>query len=127
MNCLRPASRAVRSSAVRTTSAPLRPPAAAAVTQVRNNSDAAYKSPFAPTGSRETTKVPDFSKYRSSNTKGNQLFGYFMVGTMGALSAAGAKATVQGEIGGNTRAIACTGQGIYIEPKEEEEAITSKG
>jgi len=92
MNCLRPASRAVRTSAARTTSTPLRPAIAADVTQVRNNSDATYKSPF---GSRETTKVPDFSKYRSNNTKGNQLFGYFMVGTMGALSAAGAKATVQ--------------------------------
>merc|ERR1711964_108652 len=41
-------------------------------------------------------KIPDFSNYRSkSNTNSNLLFQYFMVGTMGALTAAGAKATVQ--------------------------------
>lgn len=46
---------------------------------------------------RETTQIPDFSKYRSSSSEGsNKLFSYFMVGTMGALSAAAAKATVQG-------------------------------
>jgi len=53
-------------------------------------------SPFATAGSRRTTAIPDFSKYRSSGaTEKNKVFGYFMAGTMGALTAAGAKATVQ--------------------------------
>lgn len=67
---------------------------------VRNSSTDAgeYKSPFTGASAHRTTKIPDFSKYKSSSSaKGNQVFGYFMVGTMGALSAAGAKATVQGE------------------------------
>lgn len=54
----------------------------------------AFKSPFK---AYETTKIPDFSNYKSTNAKSNNLlFQYFMVGTMGALTAAGAKATVQG-------------------------------
>lgn len=48
-------------------------------------------------GNSTTTKIPDFSKYRSSKgANSNLVFQYFMVGTMGALTAAGAKATVQG-------------------------------
>jgi ubiquinol-cytochrome c reductase iron-sulfur subunit len=54
-----------------------------------------YTSPFTK-GETRTTTIPDFSKYRGGSTKGNQLFGYFMVGTMGILSAAGAKAAIQG-------------------------------
>ncbi|KAI0914898.1 ubiquinol-cytochrome c reductase iron-sulfur subunit, mitochondrial [Ustulina deusta] len=53
-----------------------------------------YSSPFK--GASKTTKIPDFSHYLSkgaSNT--NLLFSYFMVGTMGAITAAGAKSTVQ--------------------------------
>ena len=49
-------------------------------------------------GSDKGSSIPDFGKYMSSS-KGenkNKLFSYFMVGTMGALSAAGAKSTVQG-------------------------------
>ncbi|KAI9831727.1 MAG: hsp70 nucleotide exchange factor fes1 [Phylliscum demangeonii] len=43
-----------------------------------------------------STRVPDFGHYRStSNTNTNLVFQYFMVGTMGLLSAAGAKATIQ--------------------------------
>ncbi|KAL7271129.1 Cytochrome b-c1 complex subunit Rieske, mitochondrial [Rhizina undulata] len=93
MNCLKSASRALRplTSATRAI-APLRP---AVVTQARCDSSAAYasgeyKNPF-----KGTTKVPDFSKYAGGDQKTNQLFGYFMVGTMGVLSAAGAKATIQ--------------------------------
>jgi len=92
------------SSAVRATASrvirTLRPaaPASTAI-QARNlSSDAAetYKSPFAGATAHRTTKIPDFSKYKSStSTRGNQVFSYFMVGTMGALTAAGAKATVQ--------------------------------
>ncbi|KLU82276.1 cytochrome b-c1 complex subunit Rieske [Magnaporthiopsis poae ATCC 64411] len=48
-------------------------------------------------GETAGTKIPDWSKYLSP--KGsygtNQVFSYFMVGAMGAISAAGAKSTVQ--------------------------------
>jgi hypothetical protein len=48
-------------------------------------------------GNDAGSKIPDFSHYRSkSGTNSNLLFQYFMVGTMGAITAAGAKATVQG-------------------------------
>ncbi|XDG07248.1 hypothetical protein ABKA04_006863 [Annulohypoxylon sp. FPYF3050] len=53
-----------------------------------------YSSPFK--GEASSTKIPDFGAYfnkGSSNT--NLLFQYFMVGTMGAITAAGAKSTVQ--------------------------------
>ncbi|RKF63873.1 Cytochrome b-c1 complex subunit Rieske, mitochondrial [Erysiphe neolycopersici] len=53
-----------------------------------------YESPFK--GQSKTTRIPDFSKYKSSSgPNSNLVFQYFMVGTMGALTAAGAKATVQ--------------------------------
>ncbi|QSZ30319.1 hypothetical protein DSL72_004841 [Monilinia vaccinii-corymbosi] len=42
------------------------------------------------------SKIPDFSSYRSKKSGGSNLvYQYFMVGAMGALTAAGAKATVQ--------------------------------
>ena len=45
-----------------------------------------------------TTRIPDFGKYRSKGTEqDNRTFQYVMVGTMGALTAMGAKATVVGE------------------------------
>ncbi|TVY32173.1 Cytochrome b-c1 complex subunit Rieske, mitochondrial, partial [Lachnellula subtilissima] len=48
-------------------------------------------------GNDAASKIPDFSHYRSKQGSGSNLvFQYFMVGTMGALTAAGAKATVQG-------------------------------
>ncbi|KAK9771252.1 putative Cytochrome b-c1 complex subunit Rieske [Seiridium cardinale] len=53
-----------------------------------------YSSPFK--GEQKSTKVPDFSKYASkSGLNTNSLLSYFMVGTMGAITAAGAKSTVQ--------------------------------
>jgi ubiquinol-cytochrome c reductase iron-sulfur subunit len=55
-----------------------------------------YSSPFKVDESK-TTKIPDFSHYASkggANT--GLLFQYFMVGAMGAITAAGAKSTVQG-------------------------------
>ncbi|GAB0139031.1 hypothetical protein EsDP_00007248 [Epichloe bromicola] len=65
-------------------------------TAVRSDSAASsYQSPFK-MGSDKGSSIPDFSKYM--NNKGedkNKVFSYFMVGTMGALSAAGAKSTVQ--------------------------------
>ncbi|KIN00271.1 hypothetical protein OIDMADRAFT_164588 [Oidiodendron maius Zn] len=55
-----------------------------------------FDSPFKGMGNSPTTKIPDFSKYRSrKGANSNLVFQYFMVGTMGALTAAGAKATVQ--------------------------------
>jgi ubiquinol-cytochrome c reductase iron-sulfur subunit len=52
-----------------------------------------YTSPF--TGGDKGNKIPDFGKYVSGRSEGtNKLFSYFMVGTMGALTAAGAKSTV---------------------------------
>lgn len=54
-----------------------------------------YSSPFR--GESSGSKVPDFGKYMSKGGEGsNKLFSYFMVGAMGALTAAGAKSTVQG-------------------------------
>lgn len=55
-----------------------------------------FESPFK--GESKSTKVPDFSKYMSKGSGNtNALFSYFMVGTLGAISAAGAKSTIQGE------------------------------
>lgn len=58
----------------------------------------AFESPFKASASQaKTSQIPDFSKYRSKNSKSsNLLFQYFMVGSMGAITAAGAKSTVQG-------------------------------
>ncbi|KAF9997490.1 hypothetical protein BGZ65_006933, partial [Modicella reniformis] len=43
----------------------------------------------------DTTNIPDFSKYKSgSGDASNRAFSYFMIGTTGALSFLGAKATV---------------------------------
>jgi ubiquinol-cytochrome c reductase iron-sulfur subunit len=53
-----------------------------------------YTSPFK--GETKGNKIPDFGKYYAKNSTGStQLFSYFMVGTMGAITAAGAKSTVQ--------------------------------
>lgn len=72
-----PAVRAISSSAI----------------QQRADAASSFESPF---GKPDTNKIPDFSHYRSKNSGSGLLFQYFMVGTMGALTAAGAKATVQG-------------------------------
>jgi ubiquinol-cytochrome c reductase iron-sulfur subunit len=58
-----------------------------------------FDSPFKGIGGESTTKIPSFAKYKSSGGEtGNKVFQYFMVGTMGAVSALGAKATVQGTL-----------------------------
>ncbi|KAI6090109.1 ubiquinol-cytochrome c reductase iron-sulfur subunit, mitochondrial [Hypoxylon rubiginosum] len=62
--------------------------------QLNDAAGSSYSSPFK--GESTSTKIPDFGHYinkGSSNT--NLLFSYFMVGTMGAITAAGAKSTVQ--------------------------------
>ncbi|KPM40028.1 DNA damage-binding protein 1b [Neonectria ditissima] len=54
----------------------------------------AYSSPFR--GETKGSKIPDFGSYVSKNGENkNKLFSYFMVGALGAVSAAGAKSTVQ--------------------------------
>jgi hypothetical protein len=77
--------------------------ASAAALQVRNAGSSAttaesYTSPFRGTSNhKDTTHIPDFKKYRNSGGETqNKVFQYFMVGTMGAITALGAKATVQG-------------------------------
>ena len=55
------------------------------------------QSPFT-SDSNPTTKIPSFAKYMSKRGEtSNRTFQYFMVGGMGLLTAAGAKATVQGK------------------------------
>ena len=63
--------------------------------QTRNASASSFDSPFK--GGPDTTKIPSFAAYRNKGGEtGPKMFQYFMVGPMGALSALGAKATVQG-------------------------------
>lgn len=73
---------------------PAVPTSTIAAVQCRGKADARFESPFV---THDTTKIPDFSKYKSSGgeTTG-KLFQYFMAGSMGVLTALGAKATVQG-------------------------------
>ncbi|OCK84059.1 ubiquinol-cytochrome c reductase-like protein iron-sulfur subunit [Lepidopterella palustris CBS 459.81] len=74
--------------------------AACSALQTRSLSEASasssFDSPFKASSSERTTKIPSFAKYRNnaSGESGPKVFQYFMVGTMGALSALGAKATV---------------------------------
>ncbi|KAL9102972.1 MAG: hypothetical protein Q9163_001925 [Psora crenata] len=55
-----------------------------------------FDSPFKNKGNNPTTKIPSFAPYMSRKGEtANKTFQYFMVGSMGVLAAAGAKATVQ--------------------------------
>ena len=57
-----------------------------------------FESPFKNRDENPTTKIPSFANYMSKKGEtSNKTFQYFMVGGMGLLTAAGAKATVQGE------------------------------
>ena len=48
---------------------------------------------------RDTHQIPSFAAYKSNkNETTNKVFSYFMVGGLGAITAMGAKATVQGEL-----------------------------
>jgi ubiquinol-cytochrome c reductase iron-sulfur subunit len=81
----------------RSAAASVRLPAVRAVSStpaLRDASSSSFESPFK--GESKSSRVPDFSKYMSKG-KGNSnaLISYFMVGTLGAISAAGAKSTVQ--------------------------------
>lgn len=60
---------------------------------------ARFESPFKNKNDNPTTKIPSFANYMSKKGEtNNKTFQYFMVGGMGLLTAAGAKATVQGRI-----------------------------
>ncbi|EPS40230.1 hypothetical protein H072_5996 [Dactylellina haptotyla CBS 200.50] len=73
------------------TATPLARSAAAACLQVQQRRDDSSLA-----SSKPTTAIPSWGYYKSKKTEGsNKVFGYFMVGSMGALSAAAAKATVQ--------------------------------
>jgi ubiquinol-cytochrome c reductase iron-sulfur subunit len=66
--------------------------------------NATYSSPFK--GYTKASNIPDFGKYMSGNNENsNKTIQYFMVGTMGAITAAGAKSTVQGGSSNVFRAI----------------------
>ena len=71
-----------------------------ALTQKRNEtSGSSFDSPFKGLASTGTEKIPSFAHYRASGGEtSNKTIQYFMVGTFGALTALGAKATVQGEL-----------------------------
>ncbi|KAI9828061.1 MAG: hsp70 nucleotide exchange factor fes1 [Thelocarpon impressellum] len=57
---------------------------------------ASFESPFKNLRDNPTTKIPSFAQYKSkAGPDSNLVFQYFMVGSMGLLAAAGAKATVQ--------------------------------
>ncbi|KAH0569240.1 hsp70 nucleotide exchange factor fes1 [Trichoglossum hirsutum] len=82
----------------------LRSSAVVAVQQRRGKSDAvtdasptsSFDSPFRGLGASPTMKIPDFSHYKSNRAvDSNKVLSYFMVGTLGVLSAAGAKATIE--------------------------------
>lgn len=71
--------------------------AAIASCQQQRGVASSFDSPFGPASKDSTYKIPDFSKYQSKKSpRSNQVFSYFMAGTMGLASAVGAKATVQG-------------------------------
>lgn len=58
-----------------------------------------FDSPFGQGGTNAdpAQKVPNWGHYMSKSSENtNRVFQYFMVGSMGLLTAAGAKATVQG-------------------------------
>jgi ubiquinol-cytochrome c reductase iron-sulfur subunit len=96
---------AASSTLLRTCARQQLPTARAAVTscqQTRGVADAkaSFESPFATANERGSTlKIPNFSKYQSNKSpRSNQVFSYFMAGTMGLATAVGAKATVQGTL-----------------------------
>lgn len=48
-------------------------------------------------GSNSTLGIPEWGPYTSNKPRQNQIFSYFMAGSLGMLTAVGAKATVHGE------------------------------
>ena len=74
-----------------------------------------FESPFKNKDDNSTTKIPSFANYMSKKGEtSNKTFQYFMVGGMGLLTAAGAKATVQGrmEVMESHRVVSGVGYGM---------------
>ncbi|CAG8954616.1 hypothetical protein HYALB_00001573 [Hymenoscyphus albidus] len=72
------------------------PVRALTVSTKKSEAASSFDSPFKGAANDKAGRIPDFSNYRSkSGTTNNLVFQYFMVGTMGALTAASAKGTVQ--------------------------------
>ena len=67
-------------------------------TQGEVSHTSSFDSPFRTSEAQPaTTKIPSFKNYMSKSPEvSNRVFQYFVVGSMGLLAAAGAKATVQG-------------------------------
>lgn len=66
-----------------------------------SKTNSTFDSPFHRSGGtmRDTHDIPSFGHYKSGRDEvTNRVFQYFMVGTFGAITAMGAKATVQGEL-----------------------------
>jgi len=96
MASLTAASRTLLRSLPRSSSLPVRALSTSSSKCRASATDSSFDSPFRGDGGDSASKIPDFSKYRSKQgTNSNLVFQYFMVGTMGALTAAGAKSTVQ--------------------------------
>jgi len=90
---LQTVSRALARSAATSVRLPVTAVRAVSSTPALRDSSSTYESPFK---GETKSKVPDFSKYMSKGSGStNALFSYFMVGTLGAISAAGAKSTIQ--------------------------------
>lgn len=83
------ASRVLARSAAQQLSTPVRALSTSAARM--SGSSSSYESPF----TIEPKKMPNFGHYMSKNSStGNKAFSYFMVGSMGALVAAGAQSTI---------------------------------
>ncbi|KAH7134375.1 Rieske [2Fe-2S] iron-sulfur domain-containing protein [Dactylonectria macrodidyma] len=83
--CLRSAAKPVVPAVRALSTSAMRPGSATA---------SAYSSPFK--GEQKGNQIPNFGGYVSKNGENkNKLYSYFMVGALGAVSAAGAKSTVQ--------------------------------
>lgn len=97
---LRPWTRHVSPSHLSKTLSLAKPTTAALSQRRTQTNEAVFESPFHRSGgtARATTNIPEWGKYRSDRSElGNRVFQYFMVGTFGAVTAMGAKATVQGD------------------------------
>ncbi|KAM4060465.1 ubiquinol cytochrome reductase transmembrane domain-containing protein [Hirsutella rhossiliensis] len=85
----------LRSAAARKPVAPAAVRALSTTAARPDGGASSYTSPFRG-GESSGNKIPDFGKYMSkSGEDSTKLFSYFMVGAMGAITAAGAKSTVQ--------------------------------
>lgn len=84
--------RAISTTAARPVSRPGEPPVPSHPGEPSSTYESPFKVPYVP------YKVPDFSKYMVKSPTKTQMFSYFMVGALGAISAAGAKSTVQGKL-----------------------------